>query len=108
MIKIDFTKAGKYKSKEWLAMEEKLRINEGKVDYFRSANGSLPSIVKRGRLYHGKYMVYQQKGWGISEGSTNYYFKVGKYFKSYHNNSLKGGYYNRIMRKFKIPLLKRK
>ena len=102
MVRIDFSKAGKYESKEWLAMKEKKEKNIGKIDYWKASSGE-PYIVKHGRLYYGSKMVYQQKGWGMESGSTLYLLRRGKYFTRHYSNIIDE--MRRIMKPFKIPIV---
>ena len=107
IIEIDYTKAGHYKSEKWLAMEEKQRINEGKITRWRAATGGCYE-VKRGRLYIDGQPIYKWKGWGLGEGLTYYEKGRGKYKKSIGTRSdFYEVYLKKIMKPYKIPVLKR-
>lgn len=108
MVVIDFRKAGKYKSKTWLALEALQEKSKGKVSFWNSATGNEPITVKNTRLFVGGKRVYSRKGWGIGKGSTNYYVKKrGYYSKFSENKGFMEGYLKKLLRPHKIERLKR-
>jgi len=80
-VVVDFTKAGKYGGKEWLALKERMDNCKGKIQKFCSADGTC-SEVKNKRLFIDGQKVFKWKGWGMGQGSIYYETGKGKYKKS--------------------------
>src|SRR3990167_1420717 len=100
---VDFTKAGKYKGKQWIRLEEEKEKCRGKIKKLCFANGSCFEVKNKNLFVEGK-KVYQWKGWGIGRGMTYYESGPGKYKKSLgwmDEGRLKD--YKKILKPFKIP-----
>lgn len=107
-IIINYKNAGHYKSKEWLAMEEKERQNLRRIDSWEASEGE-PRSVKNGNLYIGGKKVYQFKRWGMSAGEIAYVFGNKKYkMKNAPLNERGVNYLKQILKPFHIPIVPRK
>lgn len=108
MVTIDFQNAGSYGSKQWEAMKRKQEDNKKKITRWRSATGGWVES-KRGRLYVDGEPVYKWKGWGLGKGVTYYEKGKDKYKRSIGTNkSFFEDYLKKIMKPYKIPVLKRR
>jgi hypothetical protein len=98
---VDFRKPMKYKSKDWLAEEQKMQTLKGKIKRWRSANQEIFTEVKRGRLFiEGTPVIKKRMGGTIHESKWTE-FRYGKYGEKEVNKS-HVDYLKKFMKKFKI------